>query len=217
MGCSACPARYYQYCTSGWQIHGDKGCGFMGCQLECKQCIKWDYGCGCDSGGACLQNMSEHSTKCWGQEGKSDDHCAGNMECARYGHDGRNWGGCISDGVPGPPYNKHCCTVPGFYVKTGSQYCHVDERGCISDGVNGYGNDEDCTFEFRGDAVLVAEEWDIENHHTCGYDYLKVDGVKMCNKDSAYSQLVAGTTQFVWHTDVSVPGQGFKICVTEWN
>jgi len=38
-----------------------------------------------------------------------DEACAFEFVCAKGGFDGYSTGGCVKKGVPGPPFNEHCC------------------------------------------------------------------------------------------------------------
>jgi len=75
-----------------------------------------------------------------------------------------------------------------------------------------YGNNHDCEIMVLGDFVLDVRDWEVENHSTCNYDYLKLpNGDKFCT-NSPQGQSVANGEKMEWHTDYSVTREGWEIC-----
>ena len=77
-----------------------------------------------------------------------------------------------------------------------------------------YGDDEDCTFRLDGiEGPLVFEQFDIESHSSCNYDYLTIAGTKYCGDTAPTGLLGAAESEITWHTDGSGDRAGFKVCV----
>ena len=105
----------------------------------------------------------------------------------------------------------------GWSIDSGSAVCAI-VGNCVQDTSGDYEASQDCVFTFSGSAQLVRAEWGLEGYSSCNYDYLQVNGgTKYCGSTtdstalpSAYS--VTGVTSFIFHSDSSAQGVGFKIC-----
>jgi hypothetical protein len=88
----------------------------------------------------------------------------------------------------------------------------------VQDTSGNYDNNQDCTFKFVGSTALIRAEWGLEEESTCSYDYLQVNGASKYCGASGYSKafptelIVTGTTSFVFESDGSTSGMGFKLC-----
>jgi hypothetical protein len=88
----------------------------------------------------------------------------------------------------------------------------------VQDYDGDYEPNQYCSFTFNsvGSTTLERAEWGVEDHPSCGYDYLQVNGgIKYCG--STYHQFpptmeVSGLTTFVWYADGGAQDMGFKIC-----
>jgi hypothetical protein len=91
---------------------------------------------------------------------------------------------------------------------------------CVQDTSGNYDNNQDCTFTFVGSTNLSRAEWGLESSSDCRYDYLQVNGASKYCGASGYSKAfptelaVTGTTSFVFKSDSSATGVGFKLCDT---
>jgi hypothetical protein len=91
---------------------------------------------------------------------------------------------------------------------------------CFHSAVAGgqYKDNQQCKFEYVGNAIMTRSSWDIEQHEECGFDFLQVNGNKKYCGNTASSEafpsdlIVTGTTQFIFQTDSSVTHDGFTLC-----
>merc|ERR1719197_310021 len=124
----------------------------------------------------------EHDTGCWTPDAnveQQDARCAGDLVCARTGFDGRNFGGCKSDGVAGPAYNQHCCSeIPARYANNEKRdkYVYV---GCFRD---------DGARDFAYGPVIGSYVWGcFQECHRLGYDFFSLQNGGECFCDDSYS------------------------------
>jgi len=112
--------------------------------------------------------------------------------------------------------------APGWTVTSGGEHCKRSltlDGFCMQDLSGNYESNSECEFTYTGSATLSREEWQLESHGSCAYDYLEVGGVKYCG-DSAHgkafptSMNVNGVTTFKFKSDHSENYSGFKICDT---
>jgi len=105
---------------------------------------------------------------------------------------------------------------PTFEVVFGS--CTVKGDMCVYSDNFGpgqeYADNQDCVIKQSVPFPLDVRSFDVENHPhgSCGYDFLKVNGVKYCATEGPRGVTPAAGSELVWHTDESVPKAGFKIC-----
>ena len=118
---------------------------------------------------------------------------------------------------------------PSFEVVSGS--CTVKSDKCVYSDNFGpgqkYSDNQDCVIKQNVQFQLDVRSFDVEDHYSCGFDFLKVNGVKYCG--SGVTRAPQGATpdagsELVWHTSNSWSisrwhtayqwrtGAGFKIC-----
>jgi len=106
-----------------------------------------------------------------------------------------------------------CATpVSEFWeIVSGSEYCQISNDGrCITDGVGGYGHNENCEIRTLRPLVATATEYDIEH----GYDFLMVAGVKYMGADGPQGLQLDQGAELEWKSDFSVGKGGFTVCAT---
>ena len=97
-------------------------------------------------------------------------------------------------------------------IVSGGEFCHITDGGrCVSDGEGDYENDEYCTIKTLQPFVASATVFNTES----GYDFLAIDGRQYHGTYFPQSLEIAQNTQFVWSSDGSVTGTGFKLCVDD--
>ena len=104
---------------------------------------------------------------------------------------------------------------PSFEVVSGS--CTVKGDGCVYSDNFGpgqkYSDNQDCVIKQSVPFPLVVHSFDVEDHWSCSYDFLKINGEVYCGTKVPYSGVTpAAGSELVWHTDYSVTLAGFKIC-----
>jgi hypothetical protein len=109
----------------------------------------------------------------------------------------------LFDPPPSPP------AVPRvFSIIAGSQYCHFTELGCITDGADTHGNNEQCTV--MADTALSATStfFDTES----GFDVITIAGTTHSGTNGFRNVAMAAGDTFTWSSDGSVTRAGFIIC-----
>ena len=115
--------------------------------------------------------------------------------------------------APPPP-------VPTFKVVSGSctvkdQCVYSDNFGPAVPGRPGqkYSNFQDCVIKQTVPFTLNVRSFDVEDHGSCSYDFLKVNGAAYCGSiPGPHGVTPAAGSELVWHTDWGVTLAGFKIC-----
>ena len=111
--------------------------------------------------------------------------------------------------------------VPRGWSITSGTACSIVSLGsgamCVQDQSGDYGNDEHCTFEYAGSAMITRTEWSLEADSECGFDYVQVDGAtKYCGASgdaTAFPAMLAvNGTRFAFSSDRFNAGAGFKLC-----
>jgi len=96
-------------------------------------------------------------------------------------------------------------------IISGSKYCQISNDGhCITDGVGGYGHNENCEIRTLRPLVATATEYDIEH----GFDFLMVAGVKYMGADGPQRLQLDQGAKLEWKSDLSVAKGGFTVCAT---
>merc|ERR1711939_836988 len=106
-----------------------------------------------------------------------------------------------------------CATpVPEFWeIVSGSEYCQISDDGlCITDGVGGYGHNENCEIRTLRPLIATATQYHAENN----YDFLTVAGVEYRGEDGPHEVQLGQGAQLVWKSDHSVSQDGFTVCAT---
>merc|ERR1711939_978230 len=102
--------------------------------------------------------------------------------------------------------------VPEFWeIVSGSEYCQISNDGlCITDGVGGYGHNENCEIRTLRPLIATATQYHAENN----YDFLTVAGVEYRGEDGPHEVQLGQGAQLVWKSDHSVSQDGFTVCAT---
>jgi len=197
----------FQYCPSNC----DAG---SGCNLNSQTCESCPVGhfSGEDRVGPCLSCGS-------GTTESTGSTSAGQCICdVGYFPDGSSCTRCpdaFTTSSTGSTSADQCVYVGGMVLVAGEGRCAV-EGNCIANYEAGenYEDDEDCTFRLDGiEGPLVFEQFDIESHSSCNYDYLTIAGSKYCGETAPTGLLGGAESEITWHTDGSGDRTGFKVCV----
>jgi len=116
---------------------------------------------------------------------------------------------------------------PTFEVVSGSCTVFSDKcvysdnfkwcRGCREPSNYGqpYSDNQDCVIKQTVPFQLDVRSFDVENHETCLYDFLEVDGQRYCGTKGPQGRTPAAGSELVWHTDDSRTRPGFMICMAD--
>ena len=78
-----------------------------------------------------------------------------------------------------------------------------------------YGNDQDCSMNFvcPTDQVVVVDVklFDIEDDSSCSFDYLSIDGDKMCGTTHPVISTSSNKIEIRFHSDDAYTEDGFKL------
>merc|ERR1712212_972579 len=123
-----------------------------------------------------------------------------------------------------PPSDKDATTLPPIQPRDSDIACGTHQLSVGSYDIqspnhpSNYDNYYDCTYSLTAEAGAVLSvsysAFNIESHSTCGWDWLKVQGVKYCGTEMPPAITDATTLEIEFHTDYSVVRTGFALTVS---